>query len=194
VTERAEEALSMKSYLITDPRYHTYDSEPFKTLLEHQIQHFSPDLLLYRDKQNSDYASMAAESLRLCSAYGVKGILHRDVRLAYRLQADGVHLTSGQLHDITEAKRLGLYVIVSTHREQEVREAAALGADAVTYSPIFTTPNKGEPKGLEDLKEIVGKISINIFALGGITTPEQVKQVEATGSFGFASIRYFIEN
>jgi len=85
-----------------------------------------------------------------------------------------------------------LYVIISTHTHEEALKAQTLGADAITYSPIFPSPNKGEPKGLEDLKEIVDKIEIPIFALGGITTEEQVNTVLATGAYGFASIRYFI--
>jgi len=85
-------------------------------------------------------------------------------------------------------------VVVSCHSEAEVSKAEELGADAVTYSPIFSTPNKGEPKGLAELQRMVDKISLPIIALGGITTPEQVKAVEKTGCFGFASIRYFVEN
>ena len=105
-----------------------------------------------------------------------------------------MHFTSLQYSEIPRAKALGLYVIASTHSEEEINQAVALGADAVTYSPVFTTPGKGEPKGLEDLKEITGKIKTNIFALGGIISSDQVKQCELNGAYGFASIRYFIEN
>jgi thiamine-phosphate pyrophosphorylase len=61
----------------------------------------------------------------------------------------------------------------------------------VTYSPIFTTPNKGEPKGIEDLKDVLEITEIKIFALGGIVEDEQIKSISQTDSFGFASIRYF---
>ena len=86
------------------------------------------------------------------------------------------------------------FTIISCHSEKEILEAQKRGADAVTYSPIFSTPDKGEPKGLEDLNERVAKISLPIIALGGITTDEQVKAVEKSGCYGFASIRYFIDN
>jgi thiamine-phosphate pyrophosphorylase len=119
-------------------------------------------------------------------------LLHGDYALADELKADGVHLTSAQFEDIAEAKKRGLYVVISTHTYEEALKAQKLGADAITYSPIFASPNKGEPKGLEDLKEIVAKIRVPIFALGGITTEEQIKAVEECGVYGFASIRYFI--
>lgn len=69
-----------------------------------------------------------------------------------------------------------------------------MGADYITYSPIFSTPNKGEPVGLEKLKEINDKININCFALGEIVSDEQILACEKTGIYGFASIRYFIKN
>ncbi len=185
----------MKSYLITDPAYYRSTPEALYADVQTAITRHAPDLLLYRDKQNPGYALLAEAFVKACSKREmVKGMLHGDVALSHRLHAYGVHLTSQQFEEIKEAKSLGLYVIASTHSEQEITLAIANGADAVTYSPIFSTPNKGEPKGLEDLKEIVGKIQTNIFALGGITTDEQVKQIEATGAYGFASIRYFIEN
>jgi len=121
-------------------------------------------------------------------------MLHGDVTLASELQAYGVHLTSQQFDEIGRAKASGLFVVISCHTEAEIVEAQRRGADAVTYSPVFSSPGKGEPKGLEDLNEIVAKISLPIIALGGITTPEQVEAVEKSGAYGFASIRYFIEN
>lgn len=185
----------MKSYLITDPLYYRSTPEGLYADVQSSISRHAPDLLLYRDKGNPEYVLSAESFVEVCSKHEtVKAMLHGDVALSYRLQAYGVHLTSQQLGEIKEAKALGLYVIASTHSMQEITLAIENGADAVTYSPIFSTPNKGEPKGLEDLKEIVGRIQINIFALGGITTHKQVKQVEATGAYGFASIRYFIEN
>ena len=87
---------------------------------------------------------------------------------------------------------MGLYVIISTHTHDEVEKAQKMGADAVTYSPIYESPDKGNPKGLEDLKLIVDKIRIPIFALGGIISQEQIYAVEASGAYGFASIRYFM--
>lgn len=118
-----------------------------------------------------------------------KKLLHGDVDLAIKLGAYGVHLSSLQFNDISKAKEAGLYVIASTHSYEEA--ILAKEADAITYSPIFDSPNKGKPKGLADLKEIKGKIKTNIFALGGIVTKEQIKQVEDLGVYGFASIRYF---
>jgi len=185
----------MRSYLITDRRYYTDKSAVFRSRVHEQLAANSPDYALYRDKHNPDYALLAEVFLEVCAKFeNSEGLLHGNVELAHKLHAFGVHLTSQQYNKIERAKELGLHVVASAHSEEEILKAVGLGADAVTYSPIFLTPNKGAPKGLDDLKEIVGKIQTNIFALGGITTPEQVNQVETTGAYGFASIRYFIDN
>jgi thiamine-phosphate pyrophosphorylase len=155
--------------------------------LSEALEHYHPDLVCLRDKGNKDYPKLAEAFLALAGEH--KALLHGDVDLALSLGAFGVHLTSTQFDEIARAKEAGLYVIASTHSYEEAMSASK--ADAITYSPIFASPNKGIPKGLEDLKEITGKINTKIFALGGIISQEQIKQVEACGAYGFASIRYF---
>lgn len=183
----------MKHYLITDPAFYGSTPETIESTLDVIYSHRLPDFALFRDKHTSDYRTLAQTFVTISREYKIPRILlHGDYALAHELGADGVHLTSSQFDAIAEAKNLGLYVIISTHSHEEALKAQELVADAITYSPTFPSPNKGEPKGLEDLKEIVDKIEIPIFALGGITTEEQIKAVEECGAYGFASIRYFI--
>ena len=182
----------MQKYLITSREFYTDTPAVFRSILHEQIQEHTPSFALYRDKSNPDYAIQAAHFVEVCSQFeSVKSFIHRDADLAKKLNAVGVHLTSTQFDKIEYAKSLGLEVIVSTHSKDEVLNAQKKGADYVTYSPIFTSPNKGEPKGIEDLKELLQGCSINIFALGGIVSDEQIKEIEKTDAFGFASIRYF---
>jgi len=181
----------MQSYLITDPAYYTQSPTDFKRVLISAFKKHTPDLALYRDKESSIYPDLAKIFISVCQEYKVKAFLHQEIALAKALGAEGVHLTSKQFEMLPKAKAQGLLVIASTHSEEEIEDAAQKGADMVTYSPIFSTPNKGKAKGLEDLQKIVAKISLPIIALGGITTAEQLKAVEKSGCFAFASIRYF---
>jgi len=179
----------IKSYFITDPSVCGTDAQSLKNSLTKIIKKHSPDFICYRDKSNSSYSKMAEVFLGLKGDH--KALLHTDVDLAISLGAYGVHLTSAQYKEIKRAKDAGLFVIASTHTYEEA--LLAKDADAITYSPVFYSPNKGNPKGLEDLKQISGKIKTKIFALGGIISQEQIKQVETCGVYGFASIRYFKE-
>ena len=183
----------MKHYLITDPTFYGTTPDALESSLDVIYSHRLPDFALFRDKQTAHYRDLAETFISVSRSYKIpRVLLHGDYALADELGADGVHLTSTQFEAIPEAKKMGLYVIISTHTHEEAFKAQELGADAITYSPIFHSPNKGEPKGLEDLKEIVAKIKIPIFALGGITTEEQINAVSTTCAYGFASIRYFI--
>ncbi len=181
------------SYLITDGSYGCITPEAFAGRLDDLLQGKVVDYALYRDKNNTEYARFAVSFIAWCRDHGVKAILHREAALAHGLGADGVHLTSQQFDAIEGAKRTGLKTVISTHTRAEVALAASKGADAVTYSPIFDSPGKGTPKGLDDLNETAGKIDIPVIALGGIVTAEQIDAVKAAGAAGFASIRYFLE-
>ena len=178
----------MISYAITDP-----STLSFATLDDdlERISH-KADMIVYRDKENHTYETFAKQFLTSARNFPFEKILlHGTVDLASKLGADGVHLRSNQFDEITKAKRHNLFVVISCHTVNEVKKAEALGADMITYSPIFTTPNKGKPLGLGALKELQGIISLPIIALGGILTQEQIDVCQAAGASGFASIRFF---
>jgi len=182
----------LKKYLITSREFYTDTPAVFRSILHEQFVKHLPDYALYRDKSNPNYATQAEHFVEVCSQFeGLKAIIHQDVALAFKLQAYGVHLTSTQFEEVEKAKELGLCVIISTHSEAEVMNAERVGADYVTYSPIFITPNKGEPKGIEELQRVLQGRRIKVFALGGIVRQEEVDAVEKTTAYGFASIRYF---
>jgi thiamine-phosphate pyrophosphorylase len=160
--------------------------------LHAQLKKHHPTHALYRDKSNQNYTLQAAHFVEVCSQFeDIKSFIHQHVDLAKELGATGVHLTSSQFGEIRRAKELGLEVIISTHTHEEVVMAQKLGADAVTYGPVFASPGKGEPKGMDDLKELLSKCDINIFALGGIVENLHVDMIEQSRAYGFASIRYF---
>ena len=182
----------LQKYLITSREFYTDTPAVFRKILHEQFVKHLPDYALYRDKNNPNYKTQAEHFIEVCTQFeGLKSFIHSDVQLAFKLHAIGVHLTSNQFDEILKAKELGLEVVISAHTKEEVLRAQTLGADYVTYSPIFQTPNKGEPKGVEDLEELLKKVSIKVFALGGIIQDEQINTISATDAFGFASIRYF---
>ena len=61
----------------------------------------------------------------------------------------------------------------------------------MSSATVFFSPDKGEPKGMDDLKDLISKVDIKIFALGGIIKSKDVKMIQESGAYGFASIRYF---
>ncbi len=182
----------MKKYLITSPEHYTQEAKSFEAILRKTLSEHTPEYAVYRDKQNPEYKELAKVFVRVCREFrGICCLLHSDVALACRLGADGVHLTSTQFEKVAHAKQSGLFVIVSTHTKEEIGHAIDAGADAITFSPIFPSPDKGEPKGVEALCGVVANTPIKVFALGGIVEPWHVEAIEQSGAYGFASIRYF---
>lgn len=178
----------MIAYAITDPSTLNFNT------LDDDLKRFATraDMIVYRDKSTTNYAQNATQFVNLAREHNFsKILLHTDYQLAHRLEADGVHLKSTQFTAIKEAKALGLFVIVSTHTVEEAYEVMREGADMITLSPIFSTPNKGEAKGVAFLLDVANKIDIPIIALGGILTQEQIEACSEHGASGFASIRYF---
>ena len=176
----------MISYAITDPSTLDFNH------LEHDLKRFSQkaSMIVYRDKSNASMYDV--DFVKAAKAFDFeKVIIHGDPVSANAVGADGVHLSSVQLNEITDAKAMDLFVVVSTHTVEELKKAELLGADMATFSPIFETPNKGLPVGLEVLAYAISQVNIPVLALGGILTQEQVRACEIAGASGFASIRYF---
>jgi len=184
----------MKSYLITDPKYYSNNPIVLKTKLIKNITSKKPDFVCFRDKISLNFRQLATAFLQMAKELKQENIfLNSDILLAKILGFDGVHLTSTQFNQIPLAKKQNLKVIISTHNEGEILKAIDFQADFITYSPIFYTPNKNQPKGIDNLKDIVCKYpQIKIFALGGIVSDNEIKQLQNIPNlFGFASIRYW---
>lgn len=176
----------MIAYAITDPS--TLDFN----ILQRDLERFSQkaSMIVYRDKESA--CSRAVDFVQAAKDFGFKKvIIHGDYSLANNAAADGVHLTSMQLDEIPAAKAKDLFVVVSTHTIEELKKAELLGADMATFSPVFETPGKGLPVGLQVLQSVISQVNIPVLALGGILTQEQIAACERSGASGFASIRYF---
>lgn len=179
-------------YLITDPNYYTNKPKEFEKKLSEILCTKRVDMACFRDKISENYEELAKIFIKTCKKFGIKKILlNENLELAIKLKC-GIHLTSTQFDKIKEAKKRNLFTIISCHNKNEIELAIKNSCDAITYSPIFHTPNKGEPKGIENLEEINKSYNINIIALGGIINEEQIRECKSLNIYGFASIRYFI--
>ena len=112
--------------------------------------------------------------------------------IAFAANADGVHLTENSLFAGIVRRSFGenFLVGVSAHTIAKAETAKFAKADFVTFSPIFNSPDKGEPQGLEKLREVCEKLKpFPVVALGGIDETNY-RQVLENGASGFAAIRF----
>lgn len=179
-------------YLITGEEP---DDERFAALLERALREDNIRLVQLRAKSLDDaaYVARAERALTLCREYGAKLLLNGEPTLLDQVDADGIHLTSARLmqldrRPIAENKWLS----ASTHNQKQLSQAAVLGCDFVTLSPLRTTPSHPEvaPMGWHDFQQLVERAGMPVFALGGMTRFD-ANHARAVGAQGIASIRDF---
>ncbi|GGW51649.1 hypothetical protein GCM10007158_10920 [Vreelandella hamiltonii] len=179
-------------YLITGEEA---DDERFAALLERALREDSVRLVQLRAKSldKAAYLARAERALALCRQYGAKLLLNAEPEVLEQVDADGIHLTSARLmsldrRPIAENKWLS----ASTHDQTQLSQAAVLGCDFVTLSPLRTTPSHPEvaPMGWHDFQQLVERAGMRVFALGGMTRFD-ANHARAVGAQGIASIRDF---
>lgn len=157
------------------------------------------EALQLREKQASDREvyelAVEARSAASRSATGELRILvNGRPDLALGAGLDGVHLPGSGLPVDVVRSLLGSEALIgcSTHHPDEVARAFELGADYVTFGPVYPTPSKqayGPPPGLEGLERAAAHGG-PVLALGGITM-ERIRECMGAGAYGIAGIRLF---
>ncbi len=178
----------MKKYLITDPEYYTTSPVRFKKRLVRSIERHAPEMILFRQKIPTKYRALAKAAKSVARRYAKELYISGDTMMARRLGAH-VHFTSSQLSELARYPKRD--AIVSTHTFSELRTAKKLRAMYATFSPIFTTPGKGAPKGVHALRKAL-RYHRGVIALGGIVSPRHIHQIKKARPAAFASIRYFV--
>ena len=114
-----------------------------------------------------------------------------EVFLAASTGADGFHFPDSAPFPYELRRRFPrLLVGVSAHSVERAVTAAALGADFITFGPVFDTISKkmtGVPRGLDSLSRACAAVGIPIFAVGGVTV-ENAPACIAAGAHGVAVI------
>lgn len=140
-----------------------------QTLLEAGIE-----MIQYRHKAEFTEARFqeARRIAEACGEWGALFVMNDRADYAHLLQC-GVHLGQGDL-PATEARKIvgaGALIGVSTHNEQQLRQAADLPVDYVALGPVFHTHSKSDPDtviGLSELPRLSALTDRPVVAIGGI--------------------------
>jgi 8-oxo-dGTP diphosphatase len=103
--------------------------------------------------------------------------------------ADGVHLTSRDLHDMASQPEVD-WVGASAHRRADLERAAAIGADLAVLGPVAETASHPGAKaiGWEAFAAAVAGSGVPVYAIGGLTSAD-VKRAQEAGAQGIAMQR-----
>jgi thiamine-phosphate pyrophosphorylase len=151
-------------------------------------------LVQIREKQLSarKIFELTAEAAAITKNSRTKLLVNDRADIALAARADGVHLTSNSISAKTIRQNFPANFIigVSCHTVSEVSRAKSQSADFAVFSPVFASPDKGEPQGLEKLREVcsVATKDFSVLALGGIDETNFESALEV-GASGVAAIR-----
>ena len=188
-TSSDSRGLIMKRYYITD-RKAVGGFRPLLEVIRDQM-HLGVDFIQIREKDLTARElfefTLAVLEVRASEArkhLPAKILINSRADIALATGADGVHLPANAPRE-TMPK---LLVARSCHTLDEVRQSSA---DFVTFGPIFGSPGKGPPVGLEALKAAC-RLGKPVFALGGVNW-DNAAECMNIGAEGIAGIRLFQE-
>lgn len=186
------ESVRFKLYLITDRKLFS-NVASFYFAVEEALRGGADALQLReKDLETGELLEMAYRFREMTAAYGAGFFVNDRVDVALAVNADGVHIGGAGIPAAAARKLVGgrMLIGVSAHGIVEAMEAEKDGADFITLGPVFETPSKaryGKPLGVDILREASGRISVPVFAIGGISR-ERVEEVIQAGGSGIALI------
>ncbi|MCD9185096.1 MAG: thiamine phosphate synthase [Pyrinomonadaceae bacterium] len=134
---------------------------------------------------------LAEKAAQITKKSKTKLLINDRADVALAAKADGVHLTERSLSAQTVRGNFpkDFMIGVSVHTLKKALEVKAKGADFVTFSPVFHSPGKGKPVGLEKLREVCEALDgFPVVALGGVDETNYREVLEIAD--GFAAIRF----
>ena len=166
----------------------TLSKRPFLEQIEEICKHHPKSLILReKDLSEAEYTALAKDVLAICQRHNVSCILHTYFRAAKELGCNAIHLPLPLLRAHKEELSSFSHVGTSIHAPAEAEEAEKLGATYITAGHIYATDcKKGlPPRGLTFLEEVCRRVSIPVYAIGGIKINEkQLREVIDCGAKG----------
>lgn len=145
-----------------------------------------------KDLGGKELFRLAERTRELCERYHAALLINDRIDVALAVGAAGVQIGKASLSVQAVRSLVGPDKLIgaSIHSLDEGREAERNGADFVVFGPVYFTPSKasfGTPHGLDTLAKVVQRLSVPVYAIGGIKS-ENIDAVRRAGVRGVAVI------
>ena len=146
---------------------------------------------IWRNKDKQTSLDSLIELRNFCKKYQRKLYLRNNLKLAIKLDLDGLYISSTNknliLKPTTHKKKFE--ILGSAHNMKEIRIKELQGVDKIFLSPIFKK-KINEKLYLYKYLNIKKQTSMRDIALGGINK-KNFKKLKFIEPYGFAGISYF---
>jgi thiamine-phosphate pyrophosphorylase len=170
-------------YAILDASYFS-DSQILFSTAEELLAGGVP-LLQYRNKSSNAREMLEqARELKRRHGDGANLIMNDRADLCLAAGFDGVHVGQEDLSPEGARKVVGttLWLGVSTHNPEQIKEADKTSADYIAIGPVFSTSSKANPDpvvGLEGVRQARALTRKPLVAIGGINRANCRSVIEA---------------
>ena len=132
----------------------------------------------------------------LCQEHGARLLINSATYNAQSYALDGLHLTSRDLMSLSKRPpylNSSAWLAASCHNLLELQHAQKIGVDFVVLAPVLKTKSHPDtpPLGWEQFTNLVAKINLPVYALGGLAESNLIDAHKAGGQ-GIAAIRAFL--
>jgi thiamine-phosphate pyrophosphorylase len=151
--------------------------------------------VIYRAFGAGDALSVACSLRRIAQARGLILLIGADERLAWKAEADGVHLPERLIGDgpSLRVRRPDWIVTGAAHDAQALHRAALAGLDAALLSPVFNSrsPSARGQLGPIRFTSLVRQARLPVYALGGVNA-RTASRLISSGAAGLAAVEGLI--
>lgn len=150
-------------------------------------------IIIYRDdnvkNQNEELINKIS---KFCKKSSLKFYLSNNIKLAIKLNLDGVYISAfnNKFEHLAYSLKKNFKIIGAAHNLKEIRIKEIQGAESIFISPIFKRKNNISQIGIVKLNYYTRLTKKAVIALGGINN-KNIKLLKMTKSNGFAAISYF---
>jgi 8-oxo-dGTP diphosphatase len=137
-------------------------------------------------------AQFIEQAYPLCQQH--QAVLLMNSAVDYSFEVDGIHLTSSDLMALTTRPENSRWLAASCHNLEQLQQAQKIGVDFVVLAPVLATQtHPGAPSlGWGQFAELVAKVNLPVYALGGMTKSSLITARQCGGQ-GIAAIRAFLD-
>lgn len=145
-----------------------------------------------KEKNYDEFFKIASRIQKITNRYNIPLIINDNIKIAIKINADGVHIGQNDISCLEARKLLGIKKIigVTVTNLSEAKQAIESGATYLGVGAIYksTTKKDAVVVGIDELKKIVEYSRIPVIVIGGINenTIPRLKNIKIDG---YAMIR-----